>query len=346
MTTQHPPILRILRIHRLIQAKRHPNVSDLARLLEVSRSTVQRDIEQLRDRFGAPVAFNPIENGYEYSEEGYTFPDVEMTEGEALALMVADRALAAFRGTGSEALIRRLLRKAVDALEDRIEVRSEQVIEADPFLRAAPPDRIDPEVFSALEKAVRDRESLEIVLRTGGRADAAKRRIDPYHLVNIDGDWTLLAQDHRSREMRVFKPARIRAVEGTGVRFVPRAVDPGELLRDKIDTIGRERIFEAVLRFDATLAPHILERRWGPAFRAQIMTDGGVELSFRSENADAVVRWCLGWGPGAEVVSPPWVRRRARQILRQIGRRYEGPARRSRPRGTSSGGTSSDAKAG
>ncbi len=46
---------------------------------------MQRDIEFLRDQMGAPLAFNPIENGYEYTEEGFTLPDVKMTEGEVLA---------------------------------------------------------------------------------------------------------------------------------------------------------------------------------------------------------------------------------------------------------------------
>ena len=93
MSTNHPLILRLLRIHRLVQARRYPNIPDLARLLGVSRSTIQRDVGTLRDQMGAPLAFNPIENGYEYTEEGFTFPDVQMSEGEILALMVADRAL-------------------------------------------------------------------------------------------------------------------------------------------------------------------------------------------------------------------------------------------------------------
>ena len=323
MIATHPPILRILRIHRLIQARRHPTVPDLARLLEVSRRTVQRDIEFLRDQLGAPVAFNPIENGYEYTEDGFTFPEVQMSEGEVLALMVADRALSAYRGTASEKLLRQLLGKATAALGDRLEISPERVAESYSFLHTAPPARVDPEIFSTLERAIRDRESLQVVYHTQSRAETSSRRIDPYHLANVDGDWFLLAHCHKNQEVRVFKPARIRKVKATGQRYVPRTFDPEEFLQTKIHAMGGERIFEAVLRFDAPLAGHILEREWGPGFRAQIMTDGGVELSFRSENADAVVRWCLGWGPGAAVIAPPWVRRRARQMLRQIARKYD-----------------------
>ena len=66
----HPPILRMLRIHQLIQGRRYPNVPDLARSLGVSQRTVQRDVETMRDRMGAPLAFNPIENGTGQVERG------------------------------------------------------------------------------------------------------------------------------------------------------------------------------------------------------------------------------------------------------------------------------------
>jgi predicted DNA-binding transcriptional regulator YafY len=129
----------------------------------------------------------------------------------------------------------------------------------------------------------------------------------------------------------VFKPAKIKSARSTGQHYVPRGFDPAEFLRTKIGAMGGDRIFEAVIRFDTTLAGHVLERDWGAGYRVQTLVNGGVELSFRSENADAVIRWTLGWGPGTEIVSPPWVRRRARQILNQVRKIYEGNTRQVRP---------------
>ena len=334
MITTHPPILRILRIHQLVRERRYPNIPGLARLLEVSRRTVQRDVEFLRDQMGAPLAFNPLEGGYEYTEDGFALPEVQMTEGEVLALMVADRALSAYRGTECEEMLRNLLNKAILALGDRQTVSPQMIAKAYSFRHTAPPARIDPAIFSLIEKAVRERETIEIVYHTQSRDATTRRRIDPYHLANVDGDWYLLAYCHRHQEVRVFKPARIRSAKPTGQSYVPRSFDPSEFMKTKLGTMGGTRIFEAVLRFDPTLAGHILERDWGTGYRVQTVMNGGVEISFRSENADAVIRWCLGWGPGAEVISPPWVRARARQILRQLARHYEARVRpvRTAPR--------------
>jgi predicted DNA-binding transcriptional regulator YafY len=327
MIATHPPILRILRIHQAIQGHGYPTVPGLARLLEVSRRTVQRDIEFLRDQMGAPLAFNPIQNGYEYTEEGFTLPDVKMTEGEVLALMVADKALAAYRGTGSEEMLRQLLAKATLALGETRVVSPQKIAESYSFQHTAPPSRINSAVFGIVERAIRDRETLEVVYHTQSRDATSRRNIDPYHLANVDGDWYLLGFCHRNQRIRTFKPARIREAKPTGVKFIPRPFDPQEFLQTKLRAMGGDRIFEVALRFDSTLAGHILERDWGSGYRVQILTSGGVELSFRSENVDALVRWCLSWGPGAEIVSPSWVRLRARQILRQITRRYEGRVR-------------------
>ncbi|MDM7917336.1 MAG: helix-turn-helix transcriptional regulator [Candidatus Eisenbacteria bacterium] len=327
MISTHPPILRISRIHQLVQARRYPNVTYLARQLEVSRRTVQRDIEFLRDQLKAPIAFNPIQNGFEYTEEGFSLPEVQMTEGEVLALMVADKALSAYQGTACEDLLRQLLGKATLALGEKLTISPEEVSQAYSFQHSSAPSRVDAKVFATLEAAIRDRETVEIVYYTQSRRQTSKRRIDPYHLANVDGDWYLLAFCHLHQEVRTFKPARVRAAEKTGLYFVPSPFDPAEFLRTKLQAIGGDRIFETVVRFEPALAGHILERDWGEGYRAQTTTNGGVELSFRSENADAVIRWCLSWGPGAEVVSPAWVRRRAREILRRIGRAYESAAR-------------------
>lgn len=319
-----------MRIHQVIQEGCCPNIPALARMLEVSRRTVQRDIEFLRDQLGAPLAFNPLEGGYEYTEGGFRLPEVQMTEGEVLALMIADRALSAYRGTESEALLHTLLDKAILTLGEKLTVSPEEIAQSYSFRHTAPPSRVSPAIFSIIEKAVRERETLDITYHTQSRGETSRRRIDPYHLANVDGDWYLIAFCPKHDEIRVFKPSRIKKAALTGQHYVPRGFDPAEFLRTKIATMGGDRIFEAVVRFDQNLAGHILERDWGKGYRVQTLVNGGVEISFRSENADAVIRWTLGWGPGAEIISPPWVRRRARQILTQISKLYAGSVRQVR----------------
>ena len=58
---------RIAAFDRAIRAGEYPNARTIARELEVGHRTVQRDVEFLRDRLGAPLAFDRRRNGYYYN---------------------------------------------------------------------------------------------------------------------------------------------------------------------------------------------------------------------------------------------------------------------------------------
>ena len=46
--------------------------------LEVSRATFQRDIEYLRDRYGAPIVYDPQAGGYRYAQGDADSPRFEL----------------------------------------------------------------------------------------------------------------------------------------------------------------------------------------------------------------------------------------------------------------------------
>lgn len=60
---------RISRIHLLLRTKGYVTVAELRRDFEVSRATVMRDIELMRDRLWAPIEYNPARNAYEYADD-------------------------------------------------------------------------------------------------------------------------------------------------------------------------------------------------------------------------------------------------------------------------------------
>jgi predicted DNA-binding transcriptional regulator YafY len=62
----------------------------LARELEVSSKSIQRDLDFKRDRFGLPIEYDGGRFGYFYTEPVSSFPALQITEGELFALMVAE----------------------------------------------------------------------------------------------------------------------------------------------------------------------------------------------------------------------------------------------------------------
>src|SRR5216683_7261991 len=115
-----PPLERMLKIHQAIKSGKYPNASALARELEVSTKSVHRDLEFMRDRLELPLEYDGSRFGYFYTEQVNAFPTLQITEGELLALVVAEKALQQYRGTSFEKPLLSAIRKMEQSLPDTV----------------------------------------------------------------------------------------------------------------------------------------------------------------------------------------------------------------------------------
>jgi predicted DNA-binding transcriptional regulator YafY len=67
LAATRPPLERMVRIMAEIQAGMYPNANTLAAKLEVSRKTIERDIEFLRSRLNVPIDYDPRRWGFFYT---------------------------------------------------------------------------------------------------------------------------------------------------------------------------------------------------------------------------------------------------------------------------------------
>ena len=111
MLHSRPPLERMLRIHQAVQSGKFPNATRLAAELEVSTKSIHRDIEFMRDRLELPLEYHPQRFGYHYTTEVTSFPTMHITEGELVALVIAEKALEQYRGTQFEKPLLSAIRK-------------------------------------------------------------------------------------------------------------------------------------------------------------------------------------------------------------------------------------------
>ena len=69
MAKYKPQHSRLLFIDRKIREGRHPNCSSMAEEWEVSRKTIQRDLDYMRYQLDAPLEYSAKHRGYFYTEE-------------------------------------------------------------------------------------------------------------------------------------------------------------------------------------------------------------------------------------------------------------------------------------
>lgn len=314
-----PPLERMMRIHAALQAGRHPNASRLAADLEVSSKTIHRDLEFMRDRMGLPLEFDPVRNGYRYTEEVDAFPTLQISEGELFALMVAEKALQQYRGTPFEHRLVSALRKLERALPDTVSLNLADWDHAISFRTTAEPV-VNVPVLEQLADAIQHRRQLRLDYRKPAARKGEERVVDPYHLANVNGDWYLFAFDHLRQALRTFVPARIQSATPTGKTFHrPARFALEKQLRDSFGVHSREGDFEVVLRFDEAVADYLREKRWHPSQTNVELEGGGLEIRLRLGSLVEVQRWVLGWADHVRVMAPPelveGVRRSARHLL-------------------------------
>jgi predicted DNA-binding transcriptional regulator YafY len=148
-----PPLERMMRMHQRLKAGRYPNCRKLAEELEVSSKTVQRDIDFMRYRLGLPIEYDQLHFGFYYTEPVSSFPNVEISEGELVALYVGQKALAQYKGTSFEAPLSTAFRKITDGLRDTISVTWSDLDSAISF-RSTGRSAADVHLFEQLSHAV------------------------------------------------------------------------------------------------------------------------------------------------------------------------------------------------
>ncbi len=213
-----PPLERMMRMHERLKAGRYPNCRKLADELEVSSKTVQRDIDFMRYRLGLPIEYDQLHFGFYYTEPVASFPNVEISEGELVALYVGQKALAQYKGTSFEAPLSTAFRKITDGLRDTISVTWSDLDSAISF-RNTGRSTADVHLFEQLSHAVFKQLEVRFDYKKPDVARYEQRYVQPYHLGCVENLWYLFAFDVDRQQVRTFALPRIRSVRVSKNKF-------------------------------------------------------------------------------------------------------------------------------
>ncbi|MEW2130619.1 YafY family protein [Streptomyces sp. NPDC005435] len=223
MTTDTPA--RLLRLLSLLQTPREWPGGELSERLGVSRRTVRRDIERLRE-LGYPVqATKGAEGGYRLVA-GKAMPPLLLDDEEAVAIAVGLRAGAGHAVAGVDEASVRALAKLEQVLPARLRHRVTTLQAATTPLTGGDGPSIAPETLTALASAVTGRERLRFAYRAGDGGES-RRLTEPYRLVSTGTRWHLVAYDLGREDWRTFRVDRVDEPFGTGARFTPRELPEG-----------------------------------------------------------------------------------------------------------------------
>lgn len=320
-----PPLERMFKIHALLREGSYPNCVKLASEFEINKKTAQRDIDFMRDRLGLPIAYDPQRFGFYYAAAVNALPDFEVSEGELVALLIAQKALDQHRGTVYEAPLRSACAKIAGAMKERVSVDIHDLANR-VFFKGESVAEVSPEVFDVVGSAVRECRELSFVYRKLGAKERDTRRVRPYHLGCVNNQWYLFGWDLNRGEMRTFVLARLSKARMLGARF-DRPKDfsiEGFLLHSLGVFSSRSEPMNVCVRFTGWAAQIVRERAWHSSQRLREVGDEEVEIQMQLSSLVEVERWVLSFGAFARVMEPPALVQSVRAVVKKMASMYSG----------------------
>ncbi|MGW0880002.1 helix-turn-helix transcriptional regulator [Streptomyces sp. NPDC002671] len=245
MTTDTPA--RLLQLLSLLQTPREWPGGELADRLGVSRRTVRRDIDRLRE-LGYPVqATKGSEGGYRLVA-GKAMPPLVLDDEEAVAIAVGLRAGAGHAVEGVDEASVRALAKLEQVLPARLRHRVSTLQAATTLLTSGDGASIAPETLTVMASTVAGHERLRFAYRNkqGGES---RRLTEPHRLVSTGRRWYLVAYDLDRGDWRTFRVDRVSEPFATGVRFAPRELPEGGAAEYLRRSMGRRETYAFEVRF-------------------------------------------------------------------------------------------------
>jgi predicted DNA-binding transcriptional regulator YafY len=303
MNFMYDPIMRVLTVLEILQAREHVSGAELAARLEVNPRTVQRYISRLQD-LCIPVESTRGVGGAYRLKPGFRLPPMMFTDEEAFALTLGLRALrylglSAF-APATEGAAAKLGRVLPDSLRDSANAVEEVVaVEPGPWVIST-----EAEPLIRLCTAIRTRHAVAFHYESHDRK-SSHRDVEPYGIVHMDGRWYMLGRCLLREALRTFRLDRVSEVEVSDQTFErPPGFDAKACLQRSMPFV--EAGFSVEVWIDLPLD----KMRSRFAWHRVMMEDenGGTTLRCSRANLEPLAAMLLMLGCSIVVRQPPELR--------------------------------------
>ena len=313
---------RLLELDRQIRAGDYPNCLKFSGEYEVSQKTIQRDIDFLRDQMNAPIEYDRERQGFYYKDTTWFLPALSLSEGDLFVLLVASKALEAYRGTPVAKELERVFTKITDLLPDKISLKPELVFSR--FSFTSPPSKpVDEKIWTCVVRGLLHQQYVKMKYHAFEAKEAREQLLAPYHIANLQGEWYVLGSSDTHPGIRQFALARIKsaAICEKGFAF-PEDFDAKKLVSRTFSRFVGTKSYAIRLLFDKEVAPWVSERIWHPNQKTSKRKNGGVELTFHAAGLFEIQRWILAWGSHVKVLEPLELKKTVAEEIKRMSKVY------------------------
>lgn len=319
---------RFYKIDQMINERKLVPFNDLQNELEVSRATLKRDLEYMRNRLNAPIIWDRDAGGYRFDKISpsvggqYELPGLWFNSTEVHALLTMQHLLANVDPGGIltphiQPLMSRLnaLLGAADNTAEEIRKRILIVGQGKRHMKI--------EHFERVGSALLRRKRMVITYFARGKGETTEREVSPQRLVHYRENWYLDAWCHMRDGLRNFAVDSISRVEvmEKKAKDVSRTSMDLELGPGYGIFTGLE-VQYAKLRFTPERARWVAHEQWHPKQRGTLESDGSFTLELPYADDRELLMDILKFGAEVEVLAPAALKKRVKAEIGKMVSRY------------------------
>jgi predicted DNA-binding transcriptional regulator YafY len=301
----YDPVMRVLTVLEILQARDTVSGSELAERLEVNLRTVQRYITRLRD-LCIPVESVRGVDGFYRLKPGFRLPPLMLTDEEAFAAMLGLRGLRLLGLTAfapaAEGASAKLARVLPESLRNSVR-NVEEVVAVEPG-----PWVVSTSAESLIRVATAIRQHRRLTFRYKARdGKPSRREIEPYGVAHVGGRWYVVGYCLMRKAKRTFRLDRVTEPEIAEEAFDGPPV--GFDVREHLTQTGVQPD-SAVFAVDVWVALPLDEVR-AKFWLGQVALEaegGGTRIQCRRDTLDIVAISLVSLGCRIEVRGPDELR--------------------------------------
>ena len=323
---------RFYRIQQLLERRLSVSSDDFKNELQISRATLHRDIEYLRDRLAMPIVWDAAIRAYrlkrsDSGDQRFHLPGFWLNTSEISGLVALGELVDQVDPSG-------VIGAHVKPLRDRLaEILASIGVKPGEFGRRVRLISLGNRMgvqgfFPAVAHATLTRRRIVIDYYIRGRDEQLKREVSPQRIVHYRQNWYLDAWCHLRNGLRTFALDAMHGVEETDVPAL-EVPDPelDEFFSKGYGMFSGEHAVQwAVLRFSPARARWVANECWHLQQEGEFTSLGEYLLRVPYTMDDELIGDILPHGAEVEVMSPPELRAKVREAHLSAGLRYPAPA--------------------
>ena len=298
---------RLIGILSILLQEEKTTAPKLAERFEVSRRTINRDIEDLC-KAGIPISTTQGTGGGISIMDGYRMDRTILTSKEMQMILAGLRSLDSVSGSRNYS---QLMEKIQAGSSELISGRDSVLIDLSSWYKTSLAPKI-----TTIQDAIENRHLLEF--HYYAPSGESKRSIEPYYVVFKWTSWYVYGWCRKRKDYRLFKLNRMDQVRETEQSFSCRNAPVPDLTSEL--AFPRNIILKAL--FEPDMKWRLVEEFGTDCYEVQ--DDGRLLLVRDYSDMENLTMWMLTFGDKVEVLEPVEVREKLKNMAESMSRKYGG----------------------